>query len=136
MPTLTFEIPIAPSVNHCYLNVSPAMRARMTKNGKHVPSRLMTKAGKDYKAVVEIVARAHANAAGFRHTPGERLELHMAYAFARNGSDMDNRRKLAQDAICAGLGVNDKHLTADGSTRLPIDKANPRCEVTVIWGED
>ncbi|WP_255458524.1 RusA family crossover junction endodeoxyribonuclease [Nitrospira sp. KM1] len=115
-------LPIPPSVNHQYATV----------NGR----RLLTAAGRSYKAQVsELVWLAltkdtdrdgllHRLQSGF-------LTLSVRFYFTSAlRRDVDGGLKIAQDALCEGLGLNDNRIV---ETHLykHVDKINPRIEVAL-----
>ncbi len=117
---LSLTLPIPPSVNHQYATV----------NGR----RLLSAGGRSYKALVGqhvMIALSRVSCrqtllAAFRN--GE-LVLSIRFFFtSRLRRDVDGGLKIAQDALCQGLGLNDNRIV---ETHLykDVDKASPRMEV-------
>ena len=117
---LLLTLPIPPSVNHQYATV----------NGR----RLLSAGGRSYKALVGqhvMIALSRVSCrqsllAAFRR--GE-LVLSIRFFFtSRLRRDVDGGLKIAQDALCQGLGLNDNRIV---ETHLykDVDKASPRMEI-------
>jgi crossover junction endodeoxyribonuclease RusA len=113
-------LPVPPSINHQYATV----------NGR----RLLSTAGRAYKAQVgQLVWLNLANSpdrstllAGLQSAS---LALFIRFYFTSAlRRDVDGGLKIAQDALCEGLGINDNRIV---ETHLykHVDKANPRIEV-------
>ena len=113
-------LPVPPSVNHQYATV----------NGR----RLLSSAGRAYKAQVGQlvwlkVAQSSHRAALLARLQSEWLALSIRFYFTSAlRRDVDGGLKIAQDALCEGLGINDNRIV---ETHLykHIDKDNPRIEV-------
>jgi len=107
-------------VNHQYATV----------NGR----RLLSAAGRAYKAQVgQLVwlklAQTSHSAALLAGLQSEWLALSIRFYFTSGlRRDVDGGLKIAQDALCDGLGINDNRIV---ETHLykHIDKDNPRIEV-------
>ncbi len=118
--TVTLTLPVPPSVNHQYATV----------NGR----RLISSAGRAYKAQVgQLVwlklAQSTHRAALLTRLQSEWLALSIRFYFTSAlRRDVDGGLKIAQDALCEGLGINDNRIV---ETHLykHIDKDNPRIEV-------
>ena len=118
--TVALTLPVPPSVNHQYATV----------NGR----RLISSAGRAYKAQVgQLVwlklAQSTHRAALLARLQSEWLALSIRFYFASAlRRDIDGGLKIAQDALCEGLGINDNRIV---ETHLykHIDKDNPRIEV-------
>jgi crossover junction endodeoxyribonuclease RusA len=115
-----FTLPVPPSVNHQYATV----------NGR----RLISSAGRAYKAQVgqlvwiELAQSSH-RAALLTRLQSDWLALSIRFYFTSAlRRDVDGGLKIAQDALCEGLGINDNRIV---ETHLykHIDKHNPRIEV-------
>lgn len=117
---VALTLPVPPSVNHQYATV----------NGR----RLISSVGRAYKAQVEqllwlkLAQSAH-RAALLARLQSEWLALSIRFYFTSAlRRDVDGGLKIAQDALCEGLGINDNRIV---ETHLykHIDKDNPRIEV-------
>lgn len=117
---VALTLPLPPSVNHQYATV----------NGR----RLLSSAGRAYKAQVgQLVwlklAQSTHQAALLVQLQSEWLALSIRFYFTSAlRRDVDSGLKIAQDALCEGLGINDNRIV---ETHLykHIDKDNPRIEV-------
>ena len=117
---VALTLPVPPSVNHQYATV----------NGR----RLISSAGRAYKAQVgELVwlklAQSTHRATLLARLQSEWLALSIRFYFTSAlRRDVDGGLKIAQDALCEGLGINDNRIV---ETHLykHIDKDNPRIEV-------
>lgn len=119
---LHITLPVPPSINHQYATV----------NGR----RLLSTTGRAYKAQVGQqlwVALAQSPA---RHSLMQRLQsrpLALSIRFFFTSAlrrDVDGGLKIAQDALCEGLGLNDNRIV---ETHLykDLDKINPRIELSL-----
>ncbi|MEO5630939.1 MAG: RusA family crossover junction endodeoxyribonuclease [Nitrospiraceae bacterium] len=117
---VALTLPVPPSVNHQYATV----------NGR----RLISSAGRAYKAQVgQLVwlklAQSTHRAALLARLQSDWLALSIRFYFTSAlRRDVDGGLKIAQDALCEGLGINDNRIV---ETHLykHIDKDNPRIEV-------
>ncbi|MEO8047747.1 MAG: RusA family crossover junction endodeoxyribonuclease [Nitrospirota bacterium] len=117
---VALTLPLPPSVNHQYATV----------NGR----RLMSSAGRAYKAQVgQLVwlklAQSTHRASLLAQLQSEWLALSIRFYFTSAlRRDVDGGLKIAQDALCEGLEINDNRIV---ETHLykHIDKDNPRIEV-------
>ncbi len=117
---IALTLPVPPSVNHQYATV----------NGR----RLLSAAGRAYKAQVGQVvwlklAQCPHRTALVAGLQSEWLTLSIRFYFTSGlRRDVDGGLKIAQDALCEGLGLNDNRIV---ETHLykHIDKDNPRIEV-------
>jgi len=109
-------------VNHQYATV----------NGR----RLLSSAGRAYKAHVgqlvwlTLIKSKHRSSL-FPRLKTESLALSIRFYFTSAlRRDVDGGLKIAQDALCEGLGINDNRIV---ETHLykNVDKANPRIEVVL-----
>jgi len=120
--SLALVLPVPPSVNHQYATV----RGR----------RLLSAAGRAYKAHVgqivwlSVAKLPHRSLLLSRLQSGP-LALSIRFYFTSGlRRDVDGGLKIAQDALCEGLGINDNRII---ETHLykQVDKANPRIEVAL-----
>ncbi len=119
---LTITLPVPPSINHQYATV----------NGR----RLLSSTARAYKAQVSRqvwVALAQSPCASpFRdRLRSGSFAFSIQFFFATSlRRDLDGGLKIAQDAVCEGLGINDNRII---ETHLykHVDKANPRIEVSL-----
>ena len=117
---VTMTLPMPPSVNHQYATV----------NGR----RLISSAGRAYKAQVgQLVwlklAQSTHRTSLLARLQSDWLALSIRFYFTSAlRRDVDGGLKIAQDALCEGLGINDNRIV---ETHLykHIDRENPRIEV-------
>jgi crossover junction endodeoxyribonuclease RusA len=118
--SISFTLPVPPSINHQYATV----------NGR----RLLSSTGRSYKAQVgqlvwlTLTSFPH-RAALLSHLQSNSLALSIRFYFTSAlRRDVDGGLKIAQDALCEGLGLNDNRIV---ETHLykHVDRANPRIEV-------
>jgi len=120
--SVSLTLPVPPSIIHQYATV----------NGR----RLLSTTGRAYKAQVgQLVWLALANSphrttllSQFQFAS---LALSIRFYFTSAlRRDVDGGLKIAQDALCEGLGVNDNRIV---ETHLykHVDKTNPRIEVSL-----
>ena len=115
-------LPVPPSVNHLYATV----------NGR----RLLSSTGRSYKALVSqhvwYALTQSTTQSSFRtQLPSRPLALSIRFFFASAlRRDLDGGLKIAQDALCEGLGLNDNRII---ETHLykHVDKADPRIELSL-----
>jgi crossover junction endodeoxyribonuclease RusA len=119
---LALVLPVPPSVNHQYASV----------NGRRVLSR----AGRDFKALVADEVEAWRDREGIsnatlalfsRHYLSLTITFYFTSALRR---DLDGGLKIAQDALCEALGVND-NLVVEIHLRKRIDRRCPRIDVVL-----
>src|SRR5206468_10371719 len=117
---VSLTLPVPPSVNHQYATV----------NGR----RLISSAGRAYKAQVgqlvwvKLAQTAH-RAALLARLQSEWLALSIQFYFTSAlRRAVDGALKIAQDALCEGLGINDNRIVETHSYKH-IGKNNPRSEV-------
>lgn len=118
--SIELTLPVPPSVNHQYATV----------NGR----RLLSAKGRAYKDFVGqqiLVALAQSP---HRGTLGPRLRqanlslsIHFFFASALR-RDTDGGLKIAQDALCEGLGLNDNRVVEIHLYRFQ-DRDNPRMDI-------
>lgn len=120
--TLAITLPIPPSINHQYASV----------NGR----RVLSSTGRAYKALVGQLVWLALTQSPSTHALRNRLQsgplafsIRFFFATALR-RDLDGGLKIAQDAVCEGLGVNDNRII---ETHLykHVDKADPRIEVSL-----
>ncbi len=122
--TFTVTLPVPPSINHQYATV----------NGR----RLLSSAGRAYKAYVGRQVWLALAQSPARFSLRERLQsgpiaLTIRFYFASAlRRDLDGGLKIAQDAVCEGLGLNDNRII---ETHLykQVDKTDPRIEVSLSF---
>jgi crossover junction endodeoxyribonuclease RusA len=113
-------LPVPPSINHQYATV----------NGR----RVLTAAGRTYKAdVAQLVAiglaRSPRRASFLDRVHSTSLSLTIRFCFSSAlRRDVDSGLKIAQDALCAGLALNDNRITEIHLYKRQ-DKDYPRIEV-------
>ena len=101
-----------------------------TVNGR----RLISSAGRAYKAQVgQLVwlklAQSTHRASLLAQLQSEWLALSIRFYFTSAlRRDLDGGLKIAQDALCEGLGINDNRIVETHLYKY-IDKENPRIEV-------
>ncbi|MGQ0812630.1 MAG: RusA family crossover junction endodeoxyribonuclease [Nitrospiraceae bacterium] len=118
--SLSLTLPVPPSVNHQYATV----------NGR----RLLSAAGRNYKSqvghhIVLALARTLHREAFHKTLRSDVLALSIRFYFtSRLRRDVDGGLKIAQDALCEGLGINDNRIV---ETHLykDLDKQCPRIEI-------
>lgn len=99
---LTLTLPVPPSINHQYATV----------NGR----RLLSATGRGYKSTVAqqvliALARSPHKESLLRTLRGSSLTLSIHFYFASPlRRDVDGGLKIAQDALCEALGLNDNRI--------------------------
>lgn len=119
---LSLTLPVPPSINRQYATV----------NGR----RLLSSSGRAYKIQVGqqvwiALAQSPARASLMTQFQSGPLALSIRFFFTSAlRRDIDGGLKIAQDALCEGLGVNDNRII---ETHLykDIDKLHPRIEVSL-----
>lgn len=127
VPTVTTEsllitLPVPPSINHQYATV----------NGR----RLLSSTGRAYKTQVGqqlwiALAQSPARTDLMHRLQSGPLVLSIRFFFTSAlRRDVDGGLKIAQDALCEGLGLNDNRIV---ETHLfkDVDKHSPRIEVSL-----
>lgn len=120
--SLSLTLPVPPSINHQYATV----------HGR----RLLSSEGRAYKAQVAQAVWLGLTQSTYRTTllsrlKSESLALSIHFYFISSlRRDLDGGLKIAQDAICAGLDLNDNRIM---ETHLykHVDKDRPRIEVAL-----
>jgi len=118
--SIAFTLPVPPSINHQYATV----------NGR----RLLSSTGRSYKAHVGELVWLTLTAIPHRTALLSRLQstcLALSIRFYFTSAlrrDVDGGLKIAQDALCEGLGLNDNRIV---ETHLykHVDREHPRIEV-------
>lgn len=119
---LSLVLPVPPSINHQYATV----------NGR----RVLTASGRSYKAAV-----AHSVLLGLARAPHRQALLHtlrthdlalsIRFHFASPlRRDVDSGLKIAQDALCEALGLNDNRVTEIHLYKTR-DTRHPRIELSL-----
>jgi crossover junction endodeoxyribonuclease RusA len=119
---ISLTLPVPPSINHQYATV----------NGR----RLLSSAGRAYKAQVGqqvwvALSQSPSRASLVDRLQSEPLVLSIRFFFTSAlRRDVDGGLKIAQDALCEGLGLNDNRII---ETHLykQVDRTHPRIEVTL-----
>ena len=119
---LSMVLPIPPSINQQYATV----------NGR----RVLSSAGRTYKAQVGqqvwiALAQSPVKASLMKQLQSGPLAFSIRFFFTTAlRRDVDSGLKIAQDALCEGLGVNDNRIV---ETHLykQVDKLHPRIEVSL-----
>lgn len=119
---LSLTLPVPPSINRQYATV----------NGR----RLLSSTGRAYKTQVGqqvwiALAQSPARSSLMTQLQSGPLALSIRFFFTSAlRRDIDGGLKIAQDALCEGLGVNDNRIV---ETHLykDVDKARPRIEVSL-----
>lgn len=120
--SLLITLPIPPSINHQYATV----------NGR----RLLSSSGRVYKTQVSqqvwvALAQSPCRTDLLQRLQSRPLALSIRFFFTSAlRRDVDGGLKIAQDALCEGLGLNDNRIV---ETHLykDLDKVNPRIEVSL-----
>ena len=119
---LTLSLPVPPSINHQYATV----------NGR----RLLSAAGRGYKSTVAqqiliTLARSPHREPLLRTLRTNDLALSIRFYFASPlRRDVDGGLKIAQDALCEALGLNDNRVTEIHLYKTR-DAHQPRIEMTL-----
>jgi crossover junction endodeoxyribonuclease RusA len=117
---LQLVLPLPPSINHQYATIQ----------GRRVLSR----AGRDYKTLVAAAVDAWRDSQPLaasvltalrRHYLALTIHFYFATALRR---DLDGGLKIAQDALCEALGIND-NLVVEIHLRKRVDRRQPRIEL-------
>jgi crossover junction endodeoxyribonuclease RusA len=119
---LTITLPVPPSINHQYATVN----AR----------RVLSSVGRGYKALVGRLVLVALSQSPYREPLHRMLRdapLSLAIRFHFQSPlrrDVDGGLKIAQDALCEALGVNDNRIT-EIHLYKQADPHNPRIEVSL-----
>lgn len=123
---LTLILPVPPSLNNAYFNVKG-------KRG----GRVLTDEARDFKGRVVMLAYGHALMQHWRYLKGARLAVELALWFPnRQRRDIANCEKLVTDALAEALSFDDTVIDRLLIERKGVDKANPRCVVTLTLRGD
>lgn len=120
--SLTLSLPVPPSINHQYATV----------NGR----RLLSSAGRSYKSTVAqqtvvALARSPHKESLLRVLRSSDLTLAIHFYFALPlRRDVDGGLKIAQDALCEALGLNDNRVV-EIHLYKSRDAHHPRIEMTL-----
>lgn len=102
----TFTIPMPPSVNALFANVSPAQRAAAAAQGKKLPGRMKTAAYRAWIKEAGWTIRAQRPLP----TPG-RVEVGLSFERHSDRADVDGRIKATLDLmVTMGLIDDDRHV--------------------------
>jgi crossover junction endodeoxyribonuclease RusA len=119
---LTLSLPVPPSINHQYATV----------NGR----RLLSSAGRGYKTtvaqqIIVALARSSHKESLLRALRGSDLTLSIHFYFSSPlRRDVDGGLKIAQDALCEALGLNDNRIV-EIHLYKSRDAHQPRIEMTL-----
>jgi crossover junction endodeoxyribonuclease RusA len=119
---IALVLPVPPSVNHQYATV----------NGR----RLLSAAGRTYKAqvgqlILLSLSKIPDRPAILSRLQSESLALSIRFYFTSAlRRDVDGGLKIAQDALCEGLGINDNRIVETHLYKC-VDKVFPRIEVSL-----
>jgi crossover junction endodeoxyribonuclease RusA len=119
---LALILPVPPSINHQYATV----------NGR----RLLSAIGRGYKTFISrriLVCLAQSTHRGILLEALRNSSLALSIRFYFNTPlrrDLDGGLKIAQDAICEALGLNDNRI-AEIHLFKHLDKSQPRIEVSL-----
>ncbi|WP_181416575.1 RusA family crossover junction endodeoxyribonuclease [Nitrospira lenta] len=120
--SLDITLPVPPSINHQYATVQ----------GR----RVLSSAGRTYKEHVGqqiwlALSRSPHKRALLHRLQSESLALSIRFYFTSPlRRDVDGGLKIAQDALCEGIGLNDNRIV---ETHLykDVDRANPRIRIAL-----
>ncbi|OGX00785.1 MAG: hypothetical protein A3K11_10440 [Nitrospirae bacterium RIFCSPLOWO2_12_FULL_63_8] len=119
---MALTLPVPPSINHQYATV----------NGR----RLLSSAGRSYKSTVAqqiliALARSPHREPLLRTLRANDLALSIRFYFASPlRRDVDGGLKIAQDALCEALGLNDNRVTEIHLFKTR-DANHPRIELSL-----
>lgn len=119
---LAITLPVPPSINHQYATVQ----------GR----RVLSSAGRTYKQHVSqqlwlALAQSPHKRALMRRLQSELLALSIRFYFTSPlRRDVDGGLKIAQDALCEGIGLNDNRIV---ETHLykDVDRTHPRIQIAL-----
>jgi crossover junction endodeoxyribonuclease RusA len=120
---LELRLPLPPSINHQYATVQ----------GRRVLSRT----GREYKTLVAEAVEQWLDSQPLPETmvaqfQGHYLSLSITFYFATAlRRDLDGGLKIAQDALCEALGVND-NLVVEIHLSKRVDRQQPRIELCLM----
>jgi crossover junction endodeoxyribonuclease RusA len=119
---LALILPVPPSINHQYATV----------NGR----RLLSAVGRGYKGLISrrilvCLSQSPHRAALLGSLRDHALSLSIRFYFSSPlRRDLDGGLKIAQDAICEALGINDNRISEIYLFKH-LDKSQPRMEVSL-----
>lgn len=115
---LKLTLPVVPSVNHCYRNVS-------------VNRRILTPKAKAWVQEVQLKAKLAARKQGWRFSSNEKLVMELTtYWPDKRRRDTHNGHKLLADSLEGVLYKDDRWvLIRDMDFR--VDRGNPRVEIVL-----
>lgn len=115
---MTFTLPVPPSVNQIHFSARGGQR-------------VLTDEARKYKVAVSAQVRTHMNRIGNAPVFEDGVAF-TAYLYfpTRRKRDLDGGLKILQDAVCAGLRMNDNRVDEIHLYRR-VDRKNPRAVVTV-----
>jgi crossover junction endodeoxyribonuclease RusA len=117
---VTLTLPYPPSTNHAYA----------VRNGRKVK----TTAARAYATEVAwaVADEERVDPDGWRPTPTDRLAVTIyVHAPDRRRRDLANTEKLALDAVCTALGIDDSQIDQLTLSRGTVTPANPHLLLTV-----
>ena len=116
---LHLTVPLPPPLNNAYFTDKESGR------------RVLSTAGRKYKKLIV----QHVRQTRFAQTPRPKSTryamTYVLYFPDRRRTDLSNRPKLLEDAIAEACGFDDAAVDDIRITRGPLDKARPRCDVTI-----
>lgn len=129
------EVPLPPSVNHCYRN---AMVKSRTKTGAVIirRERILTDLAKSWLASSAMLIKSAARSAGWKSTEEKVVvELRVFWPDARK-RDTHNLHKMLGDALEPGGVVDNDKTALLRDMDYSIDRKHPRLEITFYLLED
>lgn len=117
---LRISLPIVPSVNHCYRNVS-------------IHRRILTKIGQNWRSEAQYIAKTEVRRQGWKLPPLKQkivMEL-ITYWPDRRRRDTHNSHKLLADSLEGIIYIDDQYLLIRDMDYV-VDKKNPRVELVVF----
>jgi Holliday junction resolvase RusA-like endonuclease len=120
MDKLTVIVPtLPPTINHAYKSIGKGRKA-------------LTDEALAFRQEVSAEARTTARMTGWRLPDGP-LEFHLFLTYGSNRrTDIDNRVKMAIDAIALAIGFDDARIDKIEIERVGYDKGNPLCEMVLM----
>ena len=113
---IKLTLPIVPSVNHCYRNVS-------------INRRILTPIGKAWQETAKYIAKAAAAKQGWKFSKKQKLVMeYWTYWPDNRIRDVHNQEKLLLDTLEGVLYDNDKWVLPRAMD-FAVDKGNPRIEI-------
>lgn len=115
---LVLTLPIVPSVNNCYRNIS-------------IHRRILTAYGKAWKEEVQLLAKMEAKKQGWEFVAGKKLVMELRHFWPdHRRRDPGNSHKLLPDSLEGVLFDDDRWLLIR-DIDFAVDKSNPRVEVVL-----